>query len=126
MKTETREWVAKAEEDFVVAQRLVRWKKRQVSDAVCFHCQQCVEKYLKAHMVEAGVPFPKIHHLPALLDLAVTVEPLWEPFRPAMISLKNYAVAFRYPGESANEAEAHKAVAACKSFRAEARRTLGL
>jgi HEPN domain-containing protein len=41
--------------------------KIPVHDAVCFHCQQCVEKYLKALMEELGHTVPKTHFLDHLL-----------------------------------------------------------
>jgi len=40
-----------------------------------FFAQQCVEKYLKARLVEAGIAFPKTHDLEALLDLVLPAEP---------------------------------------------------
>ena len=43
----TAEWVRKAEVDWQVAQRLAAEKPR-LNDPICFHCQQAVEKYLKA------------------------------------------------------------------------------
>src|SRR6266446_2136200 len=45
MKHVTREWMAKAEEDFLAATDLALRRKRPVWDAVCFHCQQAAEKY---------------------------------------------------------------------------------
>jgi HEPN domain-containing protein len=36
-------------------------------DGACFHAQQCAEKYLKARLYEANVPFPPVHKLLALL-----------------------------------------------------------
>lgn len=47
MKRETKEWVSKAEGDWRVAQREMA-ATDPVNDAVCFHAQQCVEKYLTA------------------------------------------------------------------------------
>ena len=55
----TREWVTKAEEDFSVAGGLVRRRKIPAWNAICFHCQQCAEKYLKARLQEANIGFPK-------------------------------------------------------------------
>jgi HEPN domain-containing protein len=46
MKLLTAEWVQKAEGDFTVAQKMLRACKNPVYDAVCFHAQQCAEKYL--------------------------------------------------------------------------------
>jgi len=43
----TLEWVQKAEADYAAACWLDQ-ATTPVHDAVCFHAQQCVEKYLKA------------------------------------------------------------------------------
>ncbi|HTV41112.1 MAG TPA: HEPN domain-containing protein [Candidatus Sulfotelmatobacter sp.] len=122
----TREWVEKAEGDFLVAVQIMRRKKQRVYDAVCFHCQQAVEKYLKARLTEAGLACPRTHDLPALLILLLPVEPLWKSYETAAKSLTDYAVNFRYPGNSATLAEARKALKHCRSLRVEARRSLGL
>ena len=50
MKPETQGWVAKAEGDYAVAVRELG-TAAPVFDAVCFHAQQCAEKYLKAFSV---------------------------------------------------------------------------
>ena len=63
MKGEALEWVAKADGDFFDAQRGMRARKNQNYDGVCFHCQQCIEKYLKGRLTAAGVIFPKTHDL---------------------------------------------------------------
>ncbi|MBO9370959.1 MAG: HEPN domain-containing protein [Chloroflexi bacterium] len=59
----TEEWVHKAEGDFHTAGRELRARKMPNYDAVCFHCQQCAEKYLKAYLQERGQRFPRIHDL---------------------------------------------------------------
>ena len=38
-------WVARAEEDYVLARSALR-HRRPLPYGVCFHAQQCVEKYL--------------------------------------------------------------------------------
>ncbi len=76
MNPVTQEWVEKAEADFHVALREFRARKHRSLDAICFHAQQCAEKYLKARLQEAGISFPKTHSLPMLLNLARTVDPL--------------------------------------------------
>ena len=48
MKKTTREWVRKAEADYVIARQCSRGKI-PLHDGVCFHCQQCAEKYLKEY-----------------------------------------------------------------------------
>jgi len=120
------EWVCKAEEDFAGAKHLARVRKQPMPNLVCYLCQQCAEKYLKARLQEAGVLFPKTHNLEELLDLLLPVEPLWESLRPALAQLTDYAVEFRYPGENATEAQAKRAVDSCGVIRQVARRSLGL
>ena len=42
-----RNWVAKAEGDFNAAAHLLDTGDEEFNDAVCFHAQQCAEKYFK-------------------------------------------------------------------------------
>lgn len=126
MKRIALEWVAKAEGDFATVVRESRARMRRNNDAICFHAEQCVEKYLKARLAEAGVSFPKTHDLTVLLDLTKPTEPLWEIFRGDMAFLTECAVKFRYPGESANKKTASVALAMCRIFRKAARESMRL
>jgi len=126
MRAITTEWVAKAEGDYALVVRESRVRKRPFHDAVCFHAQQCAEKYLKARLVQADIDFPKVHALLPLLDLARAVEPLWDAFREDLAQLSTYAVAFRYPGQVADRALAKDALRRCRRFRRAARAALGL
>ncbi len=74
----TQEWVDKAEGDFATAGRELNVTASPNYDAVCFHAQQCIEKYLKARLQEAGVQFGKTHDLSVLLNLALPIEPTWQ------------------------------------------------
>jgi len=98
MKASTREWVAKAEEDFTVTRLLARPRKKPLWSPVCFHAQQCVEKYLKARLNEASLPLPRTHDLEQLLNQVLAVESLWAAFRPVLKRLSDAAVVPRYPG----------------------------
>ena len=126
MKPLTREWAGKAEGDYAMLEREGRARKNPCHDGICFHAQQCAEKYLKARLSEAKVDFGKTHDLVSLLDLVVPMEPLLEPFRRDLAYLSDFAVAFRYPGESATAAQARDAIRRCRAFRSAARRTLKL
>ncbi|MEI6564465.1 MAG: HEPN domain-containing protein [bacterium] len=84
----THEWVEKAEEDFEAARRLSRCRTVSLWNAVCFHAQQCAEKYLKAVLQESETAIPKIHHLPSLLNLFVIRHPLWEGMREGLVLYK--------------------------------------
>jgi len=57
MKPETKEWVAKADADLVTAKREAAAVESPNYDAVCFHAQQCAEKYLKAVLAEMNCGF---------------------------------------------------------------------
>src|ERR1039457_172591 len=76
MPPDVAEWIAKAEADWATAQREFRVRRRANHDAVCFHAQQTVEKYLKARLIVAGINFPRTHDLVALLALVQKAEPL--------------------------------------------------
>ncbi len=86
--------------------REIRARKRPNYDAACFHAQQAVEKYLKACLQEADIPFGKTHDLSVLLNLLLPLHPLLERLRPALRVLSAYAVEFRYPGASADKSVA--------------------
>ena len=126
MKPLTREWVDKAEGDFAMVEREARARKDPNYDGLCFHTQQCAEKYLKARLCEAGIEFSKTHDLVALLDQVIVVEPLWETFREHLGFLTDFAVTFRYPGESADKQTAIEARKRCRLIRRVAREALGL
>ncbi len=126
MKPITIEWVNKAEGDYTMLERESRARKNRNYDGICFHAQQCAEKYLKARLCEAGIEFKKIHDLVALLDKALVVEPLWETYREHLAYLSDFAVNFRYPGESADRVMALDARKRCRHFRRAAREALGL
>jgi len=68
MKRSTREWAAKAEEDYLAAVDLARRRKQPLWSGVCFHAQQCAEKYLKARLEEANLAIPRTHDLENLLN----------------------------------------------------------
>jgi len=46
-------WLDKAEKDLISAKHELSFKD-MVTESVCFHCQQAVEKYLKAYLLFLG------------------------------------------------------------------------
>ena len=126
MKPLTLEWVEKAEQDWGSLLREIRARKNPNHDAACFFAQQCVEKYIKARLVEADIYFKKVHDLTYLLGLAAEVEPLWAAYEQEFRLLTDYAVEFRYPGASAEIEDARNAMKVCKSFRKVVRYVFGL
>lgn len=100
MKAITREWVDKAEGDWATAPREVSARKNPSYDSACFHAQQCAEKYLKARLQEANIPFTKTHDLVKLLNMVLQIEPSWSVLRSDLVVLTDFAVNYRDPGYS--------------------------
>lgn len=120
------EWVEKADGDYRTAEREVRVRQAPSFDAVCFHAQQCAEKYLKAFLVQQRIPFRPIHDLEVLLQLAIPASADLETIRDGCLLLNDYAVDIRYPGEAATREEAQTAVEAMRIVRVALRSKLEL
>lgn len=121
----TAEWVKKAEDDLGVARKLLRGRV-QYPDQICFHCQQAIEKYLKALLQESGVPFPRTHDLLQLVDLLIPLDGTLCRLRRGTATLTRYAVDYRYPGLRTTPRQARAAYAKAAVFRTEIRKRLKL
>ena len=120
------EWVAKAEGDFLTAGRELRARKSPNYDAVCFHAQQCAEKYLKALLQENEKHIPKIHNLIELMLLCEEIDNSFEMLRADLVTMERFSVRVRYPGKFAEKDEAQSAYAAAGIARKFIRQKLGL
>ena len=65
------EWLRKADADMNLAEHLVS-EGVNFPSAITFHCQQAVEKYLKALLTWWDIEFPKTHVLAKLIGLVET------------------------------------------------------
>ncbi|HVN54903.1 MAG TPA: HEPN domain-containing protein [Anaerolineaceae bacterium] len=122
----TLEWVDKAEGDLTTARREYRARIAPNFDAVCFHTQQAAEKYLKALLQESGTPIPRIHSLADLLALISKLDPDVLLIQANANVLEGFAVQYRYPGLSADKAEAKLALSAADRVCSFIRAKLGL
>ena len=120
-----RDWVQKAENDLKNAAYTLGMGEDCPTDTVCFHAQQCVEKYLKAFLVLKRINFPKAHDIKELIVL------LPSNSRPKLTPeeqrrLTDYATVTRYPGdyEPISLAEARRAVKIARRVRNEFRKLL--
>lgn len=95
---EIRNWILKAESDYNAASELLGINSSS-TDAICFHCQQAVEKYLKALLIFNNIHFARVHDLIALIELLVEKYPDIEIFKIDMVNLNAYAVDVRYPDD---------------------------
>ena len=116
MKPLTSEWVEKAEGDMKVAED--QWQNKDpVYDAVCFHCQQCAEKYLKAWLVENGQAPVRTHDLEALAKQCLLTLPELAALLNPLRFLTSSAVEIRYPGASASCSDAEQCLDAAMRTR---------
>ncbi len=118
-----RQWIERAEDDLRNAEHTLRLKENCPLWTVCFHAQQCAEKYLKGLLILRSIDFPKTHDLVVLLNLAggpqavgvdlLDVEPL-----------NRYPVEARYPGDwdPVDRGEAEQSVGMARKVREVVRR----
>ena len=109
MNDTVKEWIDKAERDLATARRELAAVEQANYDAVCFHAQQCIEKLMKALLIHLGVIPTKTHDLSFLDQLLTPICPKWSWPSDDLRFLSRAAVAFRYPGESADREEAAQA-----------------
>lgn len=120
------EWIAKAEQDYQYALLGIRQRKNSLYDGICFHSQQCVEKYLKCFLVRNKIQFKRVHDLDELYNLAAPIDESFKLIFHSLMILNPYSVIIRYPGVSSTKEEAHNAIAAMKQVRSFIRARLGL
>ncbi|MCS6897578.1 MAG: HEPN domain-containing protein [Nitrospira sp.] len=87
-------------------------------DTVCFHAQQCVEKYLKGWLVCKQLDVPRSHDLVVLLNLALAAGFCGASHRDVQ-PLNRYTIEARYPGDwdPIDRPEAEQAVATARRIR---------
>jgi len=118
-------WVEKAEEDWDAANILVKQKKTY-KGIICFHFQQCAEKYIKAILVSKETPFPKTHDLIVLSKICENAGVLLGMDEDALDVLSGYAATARYPGAEPSLEDVHESQKTAQTVRKFARTYLGL
>ncbi|GIV05077.1 MAG: nucleotidyltransferase [Fimbriimonadales bacterium] len=89
-------WIRRAENDLKIGKDELDTPE-PATDAVCFHMQQCVEKYLKAFLVFHGKEFPRSHDITLLLSLCSQVDADFTLLMEwGVDTLTDYAVTVRY------------------------------
>jgi len=106
-----KEWIKKAENDLITAKHLFSVQPIPPYDIICFHSQQCAEKYIKSFLVYKGIEFEKTHDLGELIGLCSTKDESFIELIDIAEKLTDYAVDARYPGtEEPTEEEAKEAI----------------
>ena len=93
-----RSWLTIANGDLRVAEHEMKVPESdRVTEAICFHCQQAVEKFLKAYLVTRNVELQRTHNLEFLLGQCRNVDPDFGSLDIGDLTF--YAVELRYPDE---------------------------
>ncbi|OQX22328.1 MAG: DNA-binding protein [Candidatus Altiarchaeales archaeon A3] len=102
MKTheEVKNWLKKAMNDYKTARNLLSFPQEEIiTDTMCFHCQQFVEKSSKAFFIFKNVEFKRTHNLEYLIKLCSDLDPDFEFLSEKTTTLTDYAVKIRHPDE---------------------------
>ena len=68
-------WLQKANSDIKVIQNEFSLPEEKiVTDAVCFHAQQAVEKFLKSFLISKNTEFSKSHNINLLLSKCILLD----------------------------------------------------
>lgn len=116
MKKLTMEWIKKAEGDYLVAKREFK-ATPPVYEAVCFHAQQCIEKYMKAVLQENNIEFERTHDLGSLLERCQNFVPELNKFEVELLEITSFAVEVRYPGMKVTRTEGKKSISIMNKVR---------
>lgn len=101
MDEETRKyvcsWFAKADEDLCAAEQFLQNPHYDPVTIVCFHCQQCAEKYLKDLLLLRNIEYRRSHDLVYLVSL-LDDRSLADALLGKANVLNDYAIEPRCPG----------------------------
>ena len=96
MKKQVEAWIGFAEKDILTISEIIDNPK--LADVVTFHCQQAIEKYFKAFLLEKEKPLSKIHNLLALYGIIREIVDL-NLDEDLLSTVNNAYLESRYPGE---------------------------
>jgi HEPN domain-containing protein len=91
-----RNWIQKAENDLKIGKDEMATQE-PARDMVCFHMQQCSEKYLKTFLIFHDKEYPRSHNLEALLTLCLKIDQGFQDLVELGVQeLTKYATSLRY------------------------------
>ena len=97
MKKQVKDWIVLADKDLYASEILIK-DEHPLTNIVAFHCQQTIEKYLKAFLIENDIPLIKIHDLIKLNGMIKEIKDL-RIDEKRLIPINEVYVEARYPGE---------------------------
>lgn len=92
-------WLEKARHDLQAARLLLQGE--EVYDIVAFHCQQCVEKALKAFLLYKEGVLVETHSLPRLNQKCANLDNEFKRFTQPIHILNSFYIETRYPSTDA-------------------------
>lgn len=105
------EWINMAKKEFEGAKIL--YEAKGVENLVAFHCQQAVEKYLKAFLIKETGILHSGHYLMGLLKKCYQIDEKFKDYIFQITFLNSYYIETRYPAEEGliiDEEDAEKCI----------------
>jgi HEPN domain-containing protein len=97
MKKQVEDWVSLADKDLYAAEIIMN-NDYPLTNIVVFHCQQSIEKYLKAYLIEKDVSLIKTHDLIKLNDMTKEIKDL-SIDEKILTAINEVYIESRYPGD---------------------------
>jgi HEPN domain-containing protein len=95
---DTKSWIARAALDIAAAKHNLSANPALLEDSM-FHCQQAVEKSLKAILVWHDIAHPRSHDIAQLAGLCRQIAPELIPLIESAAYLSAFALSYRYPSD---------------------------
>ena len=96
MKKQVEAWIGFAEKDLLTVSEII--ENPALTNIVIFHCQQAIEKYFKAFILEKEKPLMKIHNLLTLYGTIKEIVDL-KLDEDLLSTINDIYLESRYPGE---------------------------
>jgi HEPN domain-containing protein len=116
-------WVRMAEEDCYLAEAV---DPQRAPRGVCFHAQQCIEKYLKAAPAQHGLEAERTHDLETLGERLAELDSGFLVLLDRLELLNPHAVLTRYSFAGPTPTEAEQALGTMRELRTAVRSLMGL
>ena len=97
MKRQVEDWLLLADKDLRAAEILLD-NEYPLTNIVAFHCQQTIEKYFKAFLIEMDTPIIRTHDLIRLNAMIKEIKDLGID-EEKLIIINEVYIESRYPGE---------------------------
>ena len=113
-----KQWIEKADHDLGTA-KIIYLHIPEYNDTITFHCQQAVEKYLKAYLILLDIEFRYSHDLVYLIGLISKRDKFEESFYDQAAILQDFAIEIRYPSDKLelNDVDVKNAIKYAEAFR---------